>query len=79
LTPAEHKGKTPAQFCRDWGISRRCFDKWKVKGVGPRVFQPGGPGGWQVILPEDEQAWLKGRPGNAITTAAGNAITTAAA
>jgi hypothetical protein len=57
--PALRAGKTIAEFCRAYGFSRRTFDNWRKKGIGPAVTQPAGPGGWGLITPENEDAWLR--------------------
>jgi hypothetical protein len=55
--PLPGSGKTISQFCADWGICRATFYNWKEEGRAPAVVQPAGPGGWQLITPEAEEAW----------------------
>jgi hypothetical protein len=52
-------GKTVAEFCASYTISRRTFDNWKRKGIAPAVTQPAGPGGRQVITTEAEAEWKR--------------------
>ena len=50
-------GKTVDEFCADHDVSPATFYRWKLQGYAPPVWQPGGRGGRQLILPEDEAAW----------------------
>jgi hypothetical protein len=52
-------GKSIVEFCQAWGISRRTYDNWQRKGLGPAVVQPGGPGGRAIITPQSEEAWAR--------------------
>jgi hypothetical protein len=52
-------GKTIAQFCLHWRISKRTFHRWKLAGIGPVVIQPFGPGGRSIITPDNEAAWAR--------------------
>jgi hypothetical protein len=50
-------GKTVDEFCTDHDVSPATFYRWKKQKIAPPVWQPGGRGGRQLILPEDEAAW----------------------
>ena len=53
------KGKSPAEWCRQYGISRSTFNNWKRKNIGPAVTQPAGPGGKQIITDESDADWRR--------------------
>jgi hypothetical protein len=65
--------KTVAEFCRDYHISRRTFEHWVKKGIGPAITQPAGRFGRIVVSEQAERDWLGKH------TALANAITTAPA
>jgi hypothetical protein len=50
-------GKTISEFCLANDVSPATFYRWKKLKRAPAVFQPFGPGGRQLILPEDEERW----------------------
>jgi hypothetical protein len=50
-------GKSVAEFCQAYGISRATFYAWKAAGIAPAVTQPAGPRGWQIITEASEAAW----------------------
>jgi hypothetical protein len=52
-------GKTISEFCLAYRISRRTFENWRKRGIGPAVTQPAGPGGWGFITLENELAWVR--------------------
>ena len=54
----EVTGKSVAEFCRDWGISRSTFNNWDARGVGPVTVQPV-PRGRKIITPENEDAFAR--------------------
>jgi hypothetical protein len=64
--------KSVAQFCADYHITRRTFEHWVAKGIGPAITQPAGRFGRIVISEQAERDWL------AKHTAITNAITTVA-
>jgi hypothetical protein len=49
-------GKSPAEFCAAYGISRSTFEDWRRRGLGPAELQPI-PGGRIIITEEAETAW----------------------
>jgi hypothetical protein len=49
-------GKSPAEFCEAYGISRSTFEEWRRRGLGPAELQPIA-GGRIVITQEAEDAW----------------------
>jgi hypothetical protein len=51
--------KTVAQFCADYHITRRTFEHWIARGIGPTILQPGGFRGRIVITAEAEEAWKR--------------------
>jgi hypothetical protein len=53
-------GKSPAQFCEAYGISRSTFEEWRRRGLGPEELQPI-PGGRIIISAQAEAAWLARR------------------
>ena len=55
-------GKSVAEFCAAYNISRSTFDNWQRRGVGPAVLQPI-PGGRKIITNAAEEAWLRERAG----------------
>ena len=52
----ERAGKSVAEFCYAYGISRSTFNNYQKRGVGPAMTQPV-PGGRVIITPEAEHAW----------------------
>jgi hypothetical protein len=52
-------GKTVDEFCAAYDVSPATFYRWKLQGNAPAVWQPGGPGGRQIITPESEDAWKR--------------------
>jgi hypothetical protein len=65
-SPFKRAGKSVAEFCAAYGISRSTFENWARKGVGPAIMQPM-PGGRKLITQEAEDQWK--RTHTAITTA----------
>ena len=53
-------GKSVAEFCAAYHISRSTFDNWQRRGVGPAVLQPI-PGGRKIITNAAEEAWRRER------------------
>lgn len=53
-------GKSPAEFCAAYGISRSTFEDWRRRGLGPAELQPI-PGGRIIITEAAEAAWLAQR------------------
>jgi hypothetical protein len=53
-------GKSPAQFCEAYGISRSTFEEWRRRGLGPAELQPI-PGGRIIISEQAEREWLAKR------------------
>ena len=49
--------KSVQEFCRDFHISRRTFEHWQKRGIGPAITQPAGRYGRIVITAESEDAW----------------------
>jgi len=49
--------KSVAQFCADYHITRRTFEHWVARGIGPAITQPAGRYGRIVITQESEDAW----------------------
>jgi hypothetical protein len=68
----ERANKSVRQFCEAYHISRRTFEVWVKKGIGPAITQPAGRNGRIVISEQAERDWLSKH------TALANAITTAA-
>jgi hypothetical protein len=64
-TDAPRAGKTIAEFCAAYTISRSTFENWRRKGIGPAVLQPGGRGGRGIITAEAEDAWKRVHSGMA--------------
>jgi predicted site-specific integrase-resolvase len=64
--------KSVREFCQSYHISRRTFEHWQKKGIGPAITQPAGRNGRIVISEQAERDWLGKH------TALTNAITTAA-
>jgi len=64
--------KSVAQFCADYHITRRTFEHWVARGIGPTILQPAGRYGRIVITAEAEEQWKSRHStiANAITTAA---------
>lgn len=48
--------KSVAEFCDTYGITRRTFENWQVKGVAPAITQPI-PGGRKLISQQSEEEW----------------------
>jgi hypothetical protein len=55
-------GKSVAEFCRGYGISRKNFENWTKRGVAPAIVQPT-PGGRKIIPQLAENAWLRTQTG----------------
>jgi hypothetical protein len=53
-------GKSPAQFCETYGISRSTFEEWRRRGLGPAELQPI-RGGRIIISAAAEAEWLAKR------------------
>jgi hypothetical protein len=53
-------GKSPAQFCEAYGISRSTFEAWRRAGLGPAELQPI-RGGRIIISEQAEREWLAKR------------------
>jgi hypothetical protein len=52
----ERRGKSPAEFCATWNVSRSTFEEWKRRGIGPALIQP--IKGGRIIISEDaEREW----------------------
>ena len=49
--------KSVAEFCAAYHITRRTFEHWVQKGIGPAITQPAGRYGRIVITAESEDAW----------------------
>jgi hypothetical protein len=49
--------KSVAQFCADYHITRRTFEHWVARGIGPTILQPAGRYGRIVITAEAEAEW----------------------
>jgi hypothetical protein len=56
----ERRGKSPAEFCATYGISRSTYEEWQRRGIGPAVLQPI-PGGRVIITDQAEADWLAKR------------------
>ena len=54
----ERASKSVAQFCADYHVSRRTFEHWVKRGIGPAILQPAGRYGRIVITAEAEREWL---------------------
>jgi hypothetical protein len=68
VPPASKRaGRTVSEFCAAYTISRRTFEVWKKKGIAPKVVQPAGPGGRQLITTDAEDAWKRQFTGLAAT------------
>lgn len=52
-------GQTPQQFRTEFGISRSGWDSLKRRGLTPDILQPAGPGGRQIITPENRAKWIR--------------------
>jgi hypothetical protein len=57
--PIPRAGKSIAEFCRSYGISRSTWNNWQKKGIGPAVTQPAGPRGRVLITEEAEAEWKR--------------------
>lgn len=53
----ERASKSVAQFCADYHITRRTFEHWVARGIGPTILQPAGRYGRIVITAEAEEQW----------------------
>ena len=53
----ERASKSVAQFCADYHITRRTFEHWIARGIGPTILLPAGRYGRIVITAESEDAW----------------------
>jgi hypothetical protein len=51
-------GKSIAEFCQAYGISRSTWNNWQKAGLGPAVTQPV-PGGRVLITTEAEEEWKR--------------------
>jgi len=50
--------KSVREFCQSYHISRRTFEHWQKKGIGPAITQPAGRYGRIVISEQAERDWL---------------------
>jgi hypothetical protein len=51
--------KSVSEFCAAYHITRRTFEHWVKKGIGPAVTQPAGRNGRIIITAEAEDAWKR--------------------
>jgi hypothetical protein len=56
--PIARAGKSIAEFCQAYGISRSTWNNWQKAGLGPAVTQPV-PGGRVLITAEAEDEWKR--------------------
>jgi transposase-like protein len=52
----KRSGKSIAEFCAAYGISRSTFESWRRKGLGPNEIQLV-PKGRVIITEEAEEIW----------------------
>jgi hypothetical protein len=58
--PVKRAGKTVSEFCAAYHITRRTFELWQRKGIGPQVVQPAANG--RIIITEQAEAkWVRKR------------------
>jgi hypothetical protein len=58
--PIPKRGKSVAQFCTSWGVSRSTYETWRRLGVGPREIQPVANG--RILISEEaELEWATRR------------------
>jgi len=60
LAREPRRGKSVAEFCASWGVSRSTYEEWRRRGIGPTVIQPI-PGGRVLITSEAEVEWASKR------------------
>jgi hypothetical protein len=51
-------GKSVAEFCTSYGVSRSTFETWRRRGLGPAELQPI-KGGRIIISEESETEWKR--------------------
>jgi hypothetical protein len=52
-------GRTVTEWCYDYHITRRTFEHWQKKGIGPAITQPAGPNGRIIITDESDAEWKR--------------------
>jgi hypothetical protein len=62
LAEEPRKGKSVAEFCAAWGVSRSTFEEWRRRKppLGPAELQPI-PGGRIIITEQAEAEWAAQR------------------
>jgi hypothetical protein len=55
----KRSSKSVREFCNAYHITRRTFEHWVKKGIGPAITQPAGRNGRVVITAESEDDWKR--------------------
>jgi hypothetical protein len=63
LARQPRKGKSVAEFCHSWGVSRSTYEDWQrhEPPIGPAILQPGGKGSRIIITEQAEAEWASKR------------------